>query len=166
LTALNPDVEIDGYKGSISEETLPGLLTNVSAVVDGSDNFSTRFAINEACFRAGIPLISGAAIRTEGQVAVFPGRLGGPCYQCLYPRDGSVDETCSANGVMAPIVGIVGSIQAAETLKILAEAGEPLYGRLLLIDAMAMEFRSVRLPADPSCPICSGRKMEDRGPHL
>mgnify|MGYP001819995161 CR=1 FL=1 len=157
LTALNPDVEIDGYKGSISEETLPGMLTNVSAVVDGSDNFSTRFAINEACFRAGIPLISGAAIRTEGQVAVFRGRLGGPCYQCLYPRDGAVDETCSANGVMAPIVGIVGSIQAAETIKILAEAGEPLYGRLLLIDAMAMEFRSVRLPADPSCPICSGR---------
>jgi adenylyltransferase/sulfurtransferase len=154
LTALNPDVRVEGYKGSINEDTLPGLIVGVDAVVDGSDNFATRFAINDACFRAGIPLISGAAIRTEGQVSVFSGKPGGPCYQCLYPRDGGVDETCSANGVLAPVVGVIGSIQATETLKILAGAGEPLYGRLLLWDAMTMEFRSVRLPADPRCPVC------------
>jgi molybdopterin-synthase adenylyltransferase len=154
LRALNPESQVDGYKGNIDEDTLPDLLEGVDAVVDGCDNFATRFAVNEACFRAGIPLISGAAIRTEGQVAVFSGKPGGPCYQCLYPRDGSVDETCTANGVLSPVVGIIGSIQATETLKVLTGAGEPLFGRLLLMDAMSMEFRSVRLPADPRCPVC------------
>jgi molybdopterin/thiamine biosynthesis adenylyltransferase len=154
LRALNPQVRIEGFKGSIDESSLPALLSGVDAVVDGCDNFATRFVVNEACFRAGVPLISGAAIRTEGQVAAFPGQPGGPCYQCLYPRDGNRDETCAASGVLAPVVGIVGSIQATETLKILIGAGNPLYGRLLLMDAMTMEFRNVRLPADPHCPVC------------
>jgi len=154
LNAINPEIRIEGYKGSINEDTLPGLLNGLDAVVDGCDNFATRFAVNEACFKAGVPLVSGAAIRNEGQVAVFSGKPGGPCYQCLYPRDGSVDETCSANGVLAPVVGIIGSIQATETLKVLTGAGEPLFGRLLLMDAMTMEFRSVRLPSDPHCPVC------------
>jgi adenylyltransferase/sulfurtransferase len=158
LSALNPEVRVEGYKGSIDEDSLPDLIGGLDAVVDGCDNFATRFAVNEACFKAGVPLISGAAIRTEGQVAVFSGKPGGPCYQCLYPRDGSLDETCSANGVLAPVVGIVGSIQATETLKVLTGAGEPLYGRLLLMDAMAMEFRDVRLPADPHCTVCGTRK--------
>jgi adenylyltransferase/sulfurtransferase len=157
LRAINPEVRIEGYKGSINEDTLPGLIDGIDAVVDGCDNFATRFAVNDACFAAGIPLVSGAAIRTEGQVALFSGQPGGPCYQCLYPRDGSVDETCSANGVLAPVVGIIGSIQAAEALKVLIGAGDPLYGRLLLMDAMTMEFRSVRLPADPHCPVCGTR---------
>jgi len=154
LQALNPRVRIEGVKGTIDAETLPALLAGVDAVVDGCDNFATRFAVNEACFRAGIPLVSGAAIRTEGQVAVFSGRPGGPCYQCLYPRDGGSDETCTATGVLAPVVGIVGSIQAAETLKLLTGAGDPLYGRLLLLDALTMEFRALRLTADPHCPVC------------
>ena len=157
LKALNPQARIEGFKGNIDADSLPALLAGVDAVVDGCDNFATRFAVNEACLQAGIPLISGAAIRTEGQVAVFSGKPGGPCYQCLYPRDGNLDETCSANGVLAPVVGIVGSIQATETLKVLTGAGDPLYGRLLLMDAMCMEFRSVRLPADPHCPICGVR---------
>ncbi len=154
LAALNPEVRVEGYKGSIDEDSLPGLLDGVDAVVDGCDNFPTRFAVNEACFRAGVPLISGAAIRTEGQVSVFSGRPGGPCYQCLYPRDGSLDETCSANGVLAPLVGIIGSIQATEVLKVLIGIGETLSGRLLLMDAMTMEIRTVRLPADPHCAVC------------
>ncbi len=157
LEAINPQVKIEGFKGSIDADTLPALLAGVDAVVDGCDNFATRFAVNEACFRAGVPLISGAAIRTEGQVSVFPGRPGGPCYQCLYPRDGALDETCTATGVLAPVVGIVGSIQATETLKILTGAGDPLRGRLLLLDALTMEFRTLRLPADPHCPICGVR---------
>jgi adenylyltransferase/sulfurtransferase len=157
LGALNPEVEVEGYKGAIDERTLPRLTSRVDAVVDASDNFATRFAINEACFRAGIPLISGAAIRTEGQVSVFSGKAGGPCYQCVYPRDGGADETCSANGVLAPLVGIVGSIQATETIKVLLRIGEPLYGRLLLLDAMTMELRSVRTPPDPACPVCGKR---------
>jgi len=156
LTALNPEIQVEGYKGSINGETLPKLLAGVDVVVDGCDNFATRFALNDACFRAGVPLISGAAIRTEGQVSVFAGKPGGPCYQCLYPRDGSLAETCSTNGVLSPVVGIIGSIQATETLKVLTGVGEPLYGRLLLVDAVNMEFRSVRLPADPRCPVCSG----------
>ena len=154
LAALNPEVRVEGYKGSIDEDSLPGLLDGVDAVVDGCDNFPTRFAVNEACFRAGVPLISGAAIRTEGQVSVFSGRPGGPCYQCLYPRDGSLDETCSANGVLAPLVGIIGSIQATEVIKVLIGIGETLSGRLLLMDAMTMEIRTVRLPADPHCAVC------------
>jgi len=156
LRALNPEVRVEGFKGTINEDTLPDLVSDADAVVDACDNFATRFAVNEACFRARVPLISGAAIRTEGQVAVFSGKPGGPCYQCLYPRDGELDETCSANGVLAPVVGIVGSIQATETLKVLSGMGEPLFGRLLLVDALTMDFRSVALPADPGCPICGG----------
>ena len=156
LKALNPEVRVDGIKIPLSEDTLPTLLEGVDLVVDGSDNFATRFAVNDACHRAETPLVSGAAIRMEGQVCVFSGHPGGPCYQCLYPRDGGIDETCSANGILAPVVGIIGSIQATEALKILGGFGDPLYGRLLLLDAMTMEWRSVRLPADPNCPICGG----------
>jgi molybdopterin/thiamine biosynthesis adenylyltransferase len=154
LETLNPDIRVEGHKGSLTETSLPGLLAGVDLVVDASDNFATRFAVNAACFVAGIPLVSGAAIRTEGQVTVFSGQQGGPCYQCLYPRDGELDETCSANGVLAPLVGIIGSIQATEAIKILVGAGEPLFGRLLLLDAWSMEWRTVRLPPDPGCPVC------------
>ena len=156
LAALNPEVRIETVKRSLSEETLPALMDGVDLVVDGSDNFATRFAVNAACFKSGTPLVSGAAIRTEGQVATFSGQPGGPCYQCLYPRDGGVDETCSANGVLASVVGIIGSIQATEALKVITGLGEPLFGRLLLLDAAAMEWRSLRLTADPTCPICGG----------
>jgi adenylyltransferase/sulfurtransferase len=154
LAALNPEVELVTVKRSLSPETLPALVADVDLVVDGSDNFATRFAVNAACVGAGKPLVSGAAIRLEGQVAVFSGKPGGPCYQCLYPRDGGVDDTCTANGILAPVVGIIGSIQATEAIKVLTGLGEPLYGRLLLLDAAAMEWRQVRLAADPACPVC------------
>lgn len=154
LSALNPEVRIETVKRSLTEETLPDLVAGVDLVVDGSDNFATRFAVNAACFTAGRPLVSGAAIRLEGQVSVFPGQPRGPCYQCLYPRDGGLDETCSTNGVLAPLVGIIGSIQATEAIKVLTGLGEPLFGRLLLLDATAMEWRSLRLSADPACPVC------------
>jgi adenylyltransferase/sulfurtransferase len=156
LAALNPEVKLVTVKRSLTEETLPGLVADVDLVVDGSDNFATRFAVNAACFKVGRPLVSGAAIRMEGQVATFSGQPGGPCYQCLYPRNGALDETCSANGILAPVVGIIGSIQAAEAIKVLAGIGEPLFGRLLLLDAAAMEWRGLRLTADPACPICGG----------
>ncbi|MGE5155245.1 MAG: HesA/MoeB/ThiF family protein [Bdellovibrio bacteriovorus] len=156
LVALNPGVELITVKRSLTEDTLPDLVAQVDLVVDGSDNFATRFAVNAACFKVGRPLVSGAAIRTEGQVATFSGKPGGPCYQCLYPRDGGLDETCSTTGVLAPVVGIIGSIQATEAIKVLTGLGEPLLGRLLLLDAAAMEWRGLRLSADPSCPICGG----------
>ncbi len=154
LTAINPQVRLEAIKGSLTEANLAGIVSGVDLVVDACDNFATRFAVNSACFAARVPLVSGAAIRTEGQVAVFSGQPGGPCYQCLYPRDGDMDETCSANGILAPVVGIIGSIQATEAIKVLAGIGEPLIGRLLLLDALTMEWRSLRLPADPHCPVC------------
>ncbi len=154
LTALNPEVCLEPVKGSLTEANLGRVVAGVDLVVDCCDNFATRFAVNAACHTAGVPLVSGAAIRTEGQVAAFSGKPGGPCYQCLYPRDGGIDETCSANGILAPVVGIIGSIQATEAIKILAGVGEPLYGSLVLLDALTMEWRRLRLPADPACPIC------------
>jgi adenylyltransferase/sulfurtransferase len=161
LAILNPEVQVEGYKGAINQSSLPDLLNGVNAVVDASDNFATRFALNQHCFRAGIPLISGAAIRTEGQVSVFPGRAEGPCYECIYPRNGNLDETCSANGVLAPVVGIIGSVQAVEVLKVLTGIGKPLYGRLLLLDALTMDIRTIRIPPDPSCPVC-GKETQRR----
>lgn len=158
LQALNPEVRIQGYEGRIDEDSLAPLLAGVDAVVDCCDNLATRFTLNAACQGARIPLISGAAIRAEGQVAVFPGTPGGPCYQCLYPRTGHSDETCANNGVLSPLVGIIGAIQAAETLKVLTGAGQTLAGRLLLVDALSMEIRSLRLTANPACPICGGPK--------
>ena len=155
ISALNPDVELIPCKGSLDAESLTELAADVDLIVDATDNFATRFAVNAACYAAGIPLVSGAAIRTEGQVAVFSGRPGGPCYQCLYPRNGSEDTTCTANGVLAPVVGIIGSIQATEAIKLLTGLGRPLTGRLLLLDAANMEWRSLRLAADPACPVCA-----------
>lgn len=154
LAALNPEVTLVTVKRSLTSETLPDLVEQVDLVVDGSDNFATRFAVNAACVASGKPLVSGAAIRLEGQVAVFSGRRGGPCYQCLYPQHSTSDDTCTANGVLASVVGIIGSIQATEALKILAGIGKTLEGRLLLLDAAAMEWRSIHLSADPACPIC------------
>lgn len=158
LAALNPEIRLEGVGERLSAANLPALVAGVDLVVDGSDNFATRFAVNDACCAAGVPLVSGAAIRTEGQVAVFSGRPGGPCYQCLYPRDGGEDETCSANGVLAPLVGIIGSIQATEALKVLAGLGEPLFGHLLVLDALTMDWRRLRLGADPRCPVCAARR--------
>ena len=154
LAALNPEVELVTVKRSLSPATLPGLIQDLDLVVDGSDNFATRFAVNAACVAARKPLVSGAAIRMEGQVATFSGQPGGPCYQCLYPGDGGTDDTCTANGILAPVVGIIGSIQATEAIKVLTGLGEPLFGRLLLLDAAAMQWREVRLTADPECPVC------------
>lgn len=155
LAALNPHVRIEGYSGRVDEDSLPELVAGADVVVDGCDNFATRFAVNLACMRGGVPLVSGAAIRTEGQVAVFPSKPGGPCYRCLYPGTGEEDTACAANGVLGPVVGIVGSIQAMEVIKLITGLGEPLSGRLLLIDAMSMAFRSVRITPDPLCPVCA-----------
>ncbi len=157
LQALNPEVELVSVKCSLTADLIPDLLSEVDLVVDGSDNFATRFAVNAACVAARVPLVSGAAIRMEGQVSAFSGQPGDPCYRCLYPSHGSVEETCSAHGVLAPLVGIIGSVQATEALKILVGLGTPLFGRLLLLDGSKMEWRSLRLPVDPACPVCSGR---------
>jgi adenylyltransferase/sulfurtransferase len=157
LRALNPEVELIPVNQRLTAGRLAELVAEVDLVVDGCDNFATRFAVNAACVAARVPLVSGAAIRLEGQVTAFSGRPGDPCYQCLYPQDGHLDETCTANGVLAPLVGIIGSVQATEAIKILTGLGTPLFGRLLLLDAATMDWRSLRLPVEPACPVCSGR---------
>ncbi len=154
VLALNPDCRVETRPRLLDETELGAEVGKADLVLDCSDNFTTRFGVSAACVAAGKPLVSGAAIRMEGQVAVFSGRPGDPCYHCLYGEQGEVEETCAENGVLAPLAGIIGSIQAAEAIKVLAGIGQPLYGRLLLLDAAAMEWRSLRLRADPACPQC------------
>lgn len=155
LEALNPDVRVTTIRHSMDLDALCDALINVDVVLDCSDNFTTRFAINEASVRTRTPLVSGAAIRFDGQVTVFdPNTATSPCYRCLYAEDGDVDESCARTGILAPIVGLIGCIQATETIKLLADCGEPLVGRLLALDGFTMEWQSVRLPKDPQCPCC------------
>jgi len=158
LRALNPDTRLEPLKGSLAAPRLAELVARVDLVCDCSDNFQTRFAVNAACVAAGVPLVSGAAIRGEGQVCVFSGRPGDPCYQCLFPGHGEVEESCERSGVLAPVVGIIGSVQATEAIKVLAGYGEPLLGQLLLLDALRMEWRRLRVPVDAGCPVCGPRK--------
>lgn len=158
LAALNPEVRLEPIKRSLDAAHLAQLVPGLDLVVDASDNFPTRYAVNAACQAAGVPLVSGAAIRAEGQVALFSGRPGGPCYRCLYPDDGSAGETCAREGVLAPVVGIIGSIQAAEAIKVLTGLGTPGFARLLLLDALSMNWRALRIPPDPACPVCAGTR--------
>jgi len=156
LRQLNPDVRITALAERLDEKRFGDLLQQVDVVLDCTDNFTTRFAINRVCVAQSKPLVSGAAIRMEGQVAVFDSRVDdGPCYQCLYGAGDDEDATCSTNGVMAPVVGIIGCIQAMEAIKLLAQVGRALTGRLLLLDAATMQWREMRLPKDPNCPVCS-----------
>ena len=155
LQALNPDVAIHCINHKLDDTELEQLVATVDVVVDATDNFPSRFAINRACVKNKKPLVSGAAIRMEGQVSIFDLRdTDSPCYRCLYDEDGSLEETCSENGVMAPMVGIIGSIQAMETIKLIASIGETLTGKLLITDSLHQEWRSMKLKKDPNCPVC------------
>lgn len=157
LNKLNPDVNVNAVKQRLAGEQLDGEVEKADVVVDCSDNFATRFAINTACVRHKTPLVSGAAIRFEGQVSVFtPGRNNSPCYNCLYQSDGEELVNCATNGVVAPITGIVGSIQALEAMKLILGIGETLVGKLLLIDGLSMEINSMNLKKNPACPSCGG----------
>lgn len=157
LKGLNPDVRITQIKNRLEGDLLEKVVVSADVVVDASDNFNTRFAVNQSCLKNKKPLVSGAAIRMEGQIAVFDsGNPESPCYQCLYSECGDDDASCSQNGVMAPLVGIIGSVQAMETIKLITGIGNSLVGRLLLLDATAMQWREMKLPRDPSCPACGG----------
>ena len=156
LRALNPDVALETIPQRLDEQALLAQFESADVVVDASDNFETRHALNAASVRTRTPLVSGAAVRMEGQVAVFrPDLPDGPCYRCLYPAGEEPRETCTETGVLAPLLGIIGSIQATETIKLLLDAGETLTGRLLLLDALRMEWRSLTLRKDPACPVCT-----------
>ncbi|MCW8957884.1 MAG: molybdopterin-synthase adenylyltransferase MoeB [Gammaproteobacteria bacterium] len=155
LAALNPEVVVSTVNRKLEGPALLEAIAGADVVIDASDNFTTRFAINDACVEARKPLVSGAAIRMEGQVSVFHNeREESPCYRCLYRDEGELEQTCSENGVLAPVVGVIGALQATEALKVLAGIGETLGGRLLLWDAMTMEWRSLKLRKDPACPCC------------
>lgn len=155
LRELNPGVKIETIEKLLDADELVAQVKFATVVVDCTDNFQTRFAINAACVAAKVPLVSGAAIRLEGQVAVFDARAEtSPCYRCLYEED-SDDLTCAANGVLAPLVGIIGSMQALETIKLICGFGSSLAGRLLLLDARHSQWRELKLPKDHNCPVCS-----------
>ena len=158
LKALNPDIDITGIAHKLEGDELLDQVRRADTVIDGSDNFPTRFAVNAACVTAKKPLISAAVTRFEGQVSVFRAdRPNSPCYRCLYQETDDPGEPCVQFGVLAPVAGVVGAIQATETVKVLMGIGEPLTGRLLLVDALTMEWRVVRLKKDPKCPVCGGR---------
>ena len=155
LQQLNPDINVTTIAERLEGDALAAAVSKVDLVVDACDNFATRFAINRAAIAHSVPVVSGAAIRMEGQVAVFDSRdSASPCYQCLYKESDDVDTSCATNGVMAPLVGIIGSVQAMEAIKLLAGIGKPLTGRLLLLDAGTMQWREMKLPPDPNCPAC------------
>jgi adenylyltransferase/sulfurtransferase len=153
---MNPEVEVIGLQARVDAAHAERLVADADVVLDCSDNFATRHALNRACVRHRKPLVSGAAIRFDGQMTVFDLRRGhGPCYACLFPEDSEVEEVqCSVMGVFAPVTGIIGTMQAMEAIKLAAGAGETLSGRLMLFDAKAAEWRSVRVKKDPACPVC------------
>tara|TARA_B110000240_G_scaffold13207_1_gene13705 strand:- start:93 stop:797 length:705 start_codon:yes stop_codon:yes gene_type:complete len=155
LLGLNPDLKITALQKRLEGSELSEAVGQADLIVDACDNFTTRFAINSACIEHGKPLVSGAAIRMEGQVTVFDSRNPtSPCYQCLYSQGDDENASCSENGVMAPLVGIIGAVQAMEAIKLLTGIGESLTGRLLLLDASTLQWREMRLPRDSSCGAC------------
>lgn len=161
LAALNPQIRLLPHRAALDADSLAAAVAAVDLVLDCSDNFATREAVNAACVAAGKPLVSGAAIRLEGQLSVFdPRRADSPCYHCLYGHGSEAELTCSEAGVVGPLVGLVGSLQALEALKLLAGFGEPLVGRLLLVDALGSRFRELRVKRDPACAVCGSAHGE------
>ena len=161
LAEINPDCRVRPLLERLEGTRLEEEVAVADVVLDCSDNFATRHAVNRACVKFGKPLVSGAAVRFDGQVAVFDTRrVDAPCYHCLFPEAEDVEEVrCATMGVFAPLVGIIGAMQAAEALKLVIGCGEPLAGRLLLLDGLSMEWRSIAVPRDPDCPVCSSRTV-------
>ena len=164
LKRINPETHVEVVAQRVGGELLEQLVESADLVIDATDNFATRHAINRACVRFARPLVSGAAIRFDGQVSVFDLRdPANACYHCLFPETGDLEEMrCAVMGVFAPLVGIIGATQAAEALKVLTGTGETLNGKLLMLDALTMQWRSVRLRKDPACPVCVGGETAQR----
>lgn len=156
VRAINPEIDVQPIGRALANAALLEAVAAVDLVIDASDNFVTRHAVNRACVALGKPLVSGAAIGFSGQLAVFDSRLDGtPCYHCLFPDHADEPELrCAEAGVFSPLVGIVGAMQAMEALKYLARVGEPLIGRLLLWDGLRADARVMKVPRDPACPVC------------
>jgi adenylyltransferase/sulfurtransferase len=155
LLELNPNITVTVANEIMHSDNLVFLIKDVDIVLDGTDNFESRFEINKACVECHKPLISAAVIRFEGQISVFKGyEVDQPCYQCLYSEEGNGRESCVENGVLAPVAGLVGTIQALQAIKVLLGIGEQLCGELLLIDGLDLSFRKVKIVKEPECPIC------------
>jgi len=157
LGAINPDCKVVALNERLAGTRLEEEISAVDVVLDCSDNFATRHAINRASVKFAKPLVSGAAVRFDGQISVFdPRQIGSPCYQCLFPEGADSDDVrCATMGVFAPLVGIIGACQAAEALKLIVGCGTSLNGRLLLLDGLAMSWREIRVPRDPTCEVCA-----------
>ena len=154
LLAINPNIQVDVVK-QLSDDNLGSLINQADVILDGTDNFKSRFAINKASVENKKPLVSAAVIRFEGQLCVFKGyESDQPCYQCLYSEEGSGRENCVENGVLAPVAGLLGSLQALQAIKVILSLGEQLNGELMLIDALDLSFRKVKIGKDSKCPIC------------
>jgi len=155
LLELNPNIKVTVANEIMHSDNLASLIKDVDVVLDGTDNFESRFEINKACVECHKPLISAAVIRFEGQISVFKGyKVDQPCYQCLYSEEGNGRESCVENGVLAPVAGLVGTIQALQAIKVLLGLGDQLCGELLLIDGLDLSFRKVKIVKEPECPIC------------
>lgn len=154
---INPDVVVNTVQQRSTEDAFSVLVQQADVVIDCSDNFATRYTLNRLCVKFKKPLVSGAALGFEGQITVYDMRHDdSPCYHCLFPDNGEdTDLRCATNGVFAPLVGMIGTAQAAETLKLLMGIGDSLQGRLLLLDALAMDWRTIKLRKDPACIVCS-----------
>jgi adenylyltransferase/sulfurtransferase len=158
LESINPDIQVTTLRSRLDKQQLAALIEPIDIAIDASDNFTTRFAVNAACVQHRTPLVSGAVIRMEGQLSVFdPRRTDSPCYACLYREGEEPDQTCADNGVLAPVVGVIGSLQALEAIKLALHLGETLCGRLLVFDALYGEWRTLKLRPDPACPVCGSR---------
>ena len=159
MHAINPEVRIDALVRRANDALLDGLLPTAQLVLDCTDNFATRHLINRACVRHRVPLVSGAAIRFDGQLSVYdPRDASSPCYACVFPETDGLEETrCATMGVFAPLVGIIGTLQAAEALKVLCGMGSRLVGKLMMLDGRGMDFHTIGLGRNPDCPVCGDR---------
>ena len=157
MLSINPDVKITTVK-DLDENNLNAWVDKSDIVLDGTDNFDTRFKINKACVEQKTPLVSAAVIRFEGQLSVFKGyEVDKPCYQCLYSEEGNSDENCTDNGILAPVAGMLGTMQALQAIKVVLNLGEQLVGKLMIIDALDLTFRAVKINKDVSCPVCCSK---------
>ena len=158
IAEINPDCEVEAIDWQLEESELEEYASKADVVLDCTDNFPTRFMINRVCVKTGTPLISGAVIRMEGQIASYipshDKNSGGPCYQCLYKAEFESTETCAMEGVLSPVVGVIGTLQALQAILVLIGEEESVNGKLLLFDGLAMEWRTVTIPKNPKCEVC------------
>ncbi|MCF6189627.1 MAG: HesA/MoeB/ThiF family protein [Cocleimonas sp.] len=155
IAEINPDCEVEAIDWQLEEDELEEYANKADLILDCSDNFPTRFMINRVCVKTGTPLVSGAAIRMEGQIASYIPGSGGPCYQCLYKAEFESTETCAMEGVLSPVVGVIGTLQALEAILILIGESESVNGKLMLFDGLSMEWQTVNIPKSSTCEVCS-----------